>query len=74
MNAERLAGTTALVEHLAASGGLRPGLANDHARDVIWALISPELYFLLVGERGWSADEYEAWLARSMIDGVLGPD
>jgi AcrR family transcriptional regulator len=74
MNAERLAGTTVLVEHLAAAGGLRPGLSVERARDVIWALISPELYFLLVGERGWTADEYEAWLARSMVDGVLARD
>lgn len=48
---------------LAEAGGLRPGLAVDEAADTVWATNSPELYVLLVGERGWSPERYEDWLA-----------
>ena len=32
-------------------------------RDGCWALISPEVYLLLVEESGWTPDKYEEWLA-----------
>jgi AcrR family transcriptional regulator len=32
-------------------------------RDGVWALTSPEVFLLLVEESGWSAPEYEAWMA-----------
>lgn len=41
---------------------LRPGLTVDEAADVIWATASSELFVLLTGERGWTADRYQAWL------------
>ncbi|MFC4017093.1 TetR/AcrR family transcriptional regulator [Micromonospora sp. GCM10011542] len=66
INRERLVGAGALVGHLAASGGLRVDVEPDRARDIVWTLISPEVYELLVGGRGWSPDEYEQWLAQSL--------
>jgi len=33
------------------------------APDIIWATNAPELYQLLVGQRGWSPDRYERFLA-----------
>jgi len=68
---ERLAGATAVVTHLAATGGLRAGLDRDRARDTLWALISPDLYRLLVVERGWSHDDYEHWLADTLITSLI---
>ncbi len=68
---ERLAGTTALVGHLADTGALRPGLDPERARDLLWALISPELYQLLVVERGWPPEDYERWLAGAIADALL---
>lgn len=32
------------------------------AADIIWATNAPELYQLLVGQRGWSAERYEQFL------------
>jgi AcrR family transcriptional regulator len=32
-------------------------------RDGLWALISADVYLLLVEESGWTSDAYEAWLA-----------
>jgi AcrR family transcriptional regulator len=35
-------------------------------RDGLWALTSPDVYLLLVGESGWSPDQYEAWMAETL--------
>jgi hypothetical protein len=69
---ESHAGASGLVEHLAGMGALRPGLDVEQARDELWVLIQPEMYRLLVGDRGWTLDELEAWLARSAIAALLG--
>lgn len=37
----------------------------EEATDIHWALSSPEVYRLLVRERGWSPVRYEAWLANA---------
>jgi hypothetical protein len=70
---ERLVGAGGVVGHLAEVGALRTGLGPDRARDIVWTLISPEVFRLLVAERGWSPDEWEAWLATSLADALLGP-
>ena len=72
VNQERLIGAGGIVSHLAATGGLRPGLDPDRARDIVWTLIAPEVYELLIGDRGWSLDEYEQWLARALADAIAG--
>jgi hypothetical protein len=46
---------------LAAVGALRVDLGE--AADIIWATNAPEVYQLLVGQRGWSPDRYERFLA-----------
>jgi AcrR family transcriptional regulator len=62
---ERLIGVSGIVGHLEAVGALRPGLGFERARDVLWTLIGWEVYDLLVHERGWSLDDWEAWVAES---------
>ena len=39
----------------------------DHARDTLWTLTSPEIYELLVLNRGWSIDRYRDWIIRAII-------
>ncbi|WP_229068518.1 TetR/AcrR family transcriptional regulator [Actinoplanes sp. DH11] len=73
VNQERMAGAGGVVRHLAATGGLRAGLDPVRACDVVWTLISPEVFDLLVGDRGWSPDEYERWLARALADALVTP-
>lgn len=68
---ERLIGATALVTHLATTGALRPGLDHDRARDTVWTLNSPDVYRLLVLDRAWSHDDYEHWLADTLIAAFL---
>ncbi|WP_250007564.1 TetR/AcrR family transcriptional regulator [Actinoplanes sp. M2I2] len=69
-NQERMIGAGAVVRHLAATGGLRTGIDPDRARDIVWTLIAPEVYELLVGDRGWSPEEYEKWLAQALADAI----
>lgn len=57
---------------LADEGVLRPGLDRERAADLLWALNHPDLWRLLVRVRGWSADEYEAWLAGAFRRELLG--
>jgi AcrR family transcriptional regulator len=58
----------ALVGALAAIGGLRKELDVDRATDVLWTLNHPDVWLLLVGERGWSHDDFEQWLAGALGD------
>jgi AcrR family transcriptional regulator len=71
---ERLFGATAFTDHLAGLGALAPGLTREQARDVVWTLISPEVYRLLVLERGWSAAMYERWLGDTLRAALLPGD
>ncbi|GAA3293322.1 TetR/AcrR family transcriptional regulator [Dactylosporangium vinaceum] len=70
VNRERLLGVTGIVGHLAGVGGLRAGLPPERARDITWALISPELYELFVIDRGWTSEQYEQWLAQALVDAL----
>jgi hypothetical protein len=55
------------------TGGLRTDLEPRRARDIVWALIAPEVYELLVNDRDWSPDEYEQWLAQALGDALAAP-
>src|SRR4051794_8123666 len=68
---ERLIRATAFSQRLATLGALAPGLTPERARDTVWALISPEMYRMLVIERGWDDTSYERWLAQSLKAAVL---
>lgn len=46
--------------------GLRKGLTPAKATDVLWALNHPDVYQLLVVERGWTLDAYEQWLGDAL--------
>jgi AcrR family transcriptional regulator len=49
---------------------LQPGVSVQEARDLLWTFTSPDLYRLLVVDRGWSSDRYENWL-RDMLVSML---
>jgi AcrR family transcriptional regulator len=49
----------AIVESLDERQALRPGLDVERATDILWTLNHPNLWQLLVGERGWTPEEYE---------------
>ncbi|HEX9539702.1 MAG TPA: TetR family transcriptional regulator [Streptosporangiaceae bacterium] len=57
----RAANMRRFVADLAAVAPLRVDL--DEAADIAWATNAPELYQLLAGQRGWSPERYEHFLA-----------
>src|SRR5262245_45072664 len=62
LNRQRQRGQSLVARSLARAGGLRPPLRERDAADIIHALMSPELYRLLVVERGWRPERYQEWL------------
>ena len=68
---QRQQGQRAIARSLARAGSLRPGLRERDAADVIHALLSPELFRLLVLDRGWKTERYERWLAQLLVDQLL---
>jgi AcrR family transcriptional regulator len=68
---QRHEGQRRVARSLARSGALRPGLRERDAADIIHALASPEVYGLLVVDRGWSAERYEKWLTSILIVKLL---
>lgn len=69
----RAANMGLLAGELAATGALRPELTVEQAADVLWSMNSPELYLLLVGQRGWDPDRYQRWLADAWQRLLLRP-
>ncbi|MEO7007261.1 MAG: helix-turn-helix domain-containing protein [Terrimesophilobacter sp.] len=61
--------------HLAAElrrhGHSRPDLTPDQVRDVLYTFTSPELFHVLIEDRGWAVDDFGRFLARSMIATIL---
>jgi AcrR family transcriptional regulator len=69
----RQQGQAQIARSLARTGALRPKLREREAADIIHALMSPEVYRLLVGDRGWSPGRYEQWLKEILIGQLLPP-
>jgi len=68
---QRQQGQGGIAGLLARAGALKPGLRERDAADIIHALMSPEVYRLLVGDRGWHPDQYELWLQDILIGQLL---
>ena len=63
---QRHTGQSRIVAALDARSALDPGLDTAEAADIVYALLSPEVHRILTVERGWPADRYERWIARSL--------
>lgn len=63
-----------VVGTLASTGALAEGMTEDAAADVLWTLNHPDVWQLLVGERGWSADEWEVWFSDTSVRSLLRRD
>jgi AcrR family transcriptional regulator len=68
---QRHEGQSRIARSLARAGALRPNLRERDAADIIHALMSPEVYGLLVIDRGWPSERYERWLTAILIDQLL---
>lgn len=68
---QRQQGQRLIARALASTGAMRPELRERDAADLIHALMSPELYRLLVVDRAWKVERYESWLARTLREQLL---
>jgi AcrR family transcriptional regulator len=57
----RLEVQTSAARSLVAKPGARAGLSVEHAADVLFGVLSPELYLLFVRDRGWAPERWEQW-------------
>ncbi len=53
---------------------LRPGLSVEEAGQRYCALTSPELYYQLTVEFGWTADQHRTWLSELLAVELLGQE
>jgi AcrR family transcriptional regulator len=60
-----------VLRFLRDSGRLRSGLSQKTARDIFWMLTGGDVYRMLVRERGWSPQKYQAWLADTLVHALL---
>ena len=63
---QRLTGQRALLRLATEGAALRQGLSREAAADVLFAVGSPEVYRLLVVDRGWSPARFERWYADTL--------
>jgi len=68
---QRQQGQRLIARALARQGALRPGLRERDAADLVHALLSPELYRLLVVDRGWTTERFQAWLTDTLTQQLL---
>jgi AcrR family transcriptional regulator len=61
-----------VIDRLHQLGALRSGLSRDRALDILRVVNSLEAYVELTERRGWSGEEWQAWLGRVLRAELLG--
>ena len=62
-----------IIDSLRRKKTLRAGLDPVRAADLLWTLNHPEVWLLLVHERGWTPAEWEEWFAGAAKSQLLDP-
>jgi AcrR family transcriptional regulator len=60
-----------VVESLRKKRALARGLTVDRGADILWTINHPDVWQLLVVERGWAPEQYERWCADSACAQLL---
>lgn len=60
------------VRLLFAQGKAKRGLEIGKARQILWMYTSRDVYRMLVLQCGWTPDEYEEWLADTLMAALVG--
>ena len=58
------------AEFLRTAGHLREGITREAAADLMWSVTAPEMYELLVLQRGWTLDQYRDYVFHT-VAGLL---
>lgn len=59
----RAANMLRFIEDLASTGELRTDRPAAELADAVWSMNGPEYWVLLVDQRGWSPEQFAAWLS-----------
>jgi AcrR family transcriptional regulator len=70
--AQRATAFRTLAELLAERDALAAGLSVDDATDIVFALLSIEVYLLLVTTRGWTPHRWQEWMTTTLTAALLG--
>ena len=62
----------ALGLRLDAQGALPEGMTAVTASDILWTVLSPDAYNLLVSHRGWSREQFGAWATNALCAMLVG--
>jgi AcrR family transcriptional regulator len=68
---QRASGQRRLTQTLRRLDALRDGLTETHAADIVHALMSPEMYTLIVLDRRWTISRYHLWLTDMLCQQLL---
>jgi AcrR family transcriptional regulator len=68
---QRFIAHSTLAQQLAEKHGLRQGLSAAKAADILFALLSLDVYLLLTVERGWTPAQWERWITNTLAEAVL---
>ncbi|MFH8294644.1 TetR/AcrR family transcriptional regulator [Streptomyces sp. NPDC018059] len=49
------------AKSLTAKPGARPAVSTDEAADIVYGILSPELFLVLTRDRAWSPAKWERW-------------
>ena len=63
---QRHTGQSRIVDALSKLEALDPNLEFSDSVDMTYVALSPDVHRILTVERGWTADQYERWLTRSL--------
>jgi AcrR family transcriptional regulator len=70
---QRRAGQAEALRIVLGPTGLRDGLDIEAAADILYAIGSPDVYRLLVVDRGWSGLRFEQWYAETLESLLMRP-
>jgi AcrR family transcriptional regulator len=68
---QRARGQQHIVHTLHRDGRLGAGMTAQAASDIVHALMSPEMYRMLVTDRGWAPERYQQWAADTLVQQLL---
>ena len=66
MLGNRFQGMAFFIQSIAANHALSADLSSTEAAETVWAISSAEVYNLLTIDRGWTAEQYQGWLEKSL--------
>ena len=69
----RLADLRPIGERLVAIGGLARDMDPSRVTDILWTVLSPEVFVLLHRQRAWTAEQFEVWAIEALVGSLTAP-